>query len=206
MKIEPGRILGLIIALITIFALGMGVSSCAKPEPIQIIPPAPTVTPAPTQTPQPIQVYVSGMVIAPDVYILEPGSRIKQLIEAAGGFAEGANTVVVNLAQPLVDGAHVHIPAVDEEPAQSPPVLSDPDPLRSSGEIPIGSEGNLVNINVASGDELETLPGIGPVTAQKILDYRDANGSFSQIEGVMEVPGIGEGKFAQIRALITVGN
>ncbi len=194
---------------VILIVVGAGVfllNGCAQPEPIKIVPPAPTAAPEPTQTPQPIQVYVSGMVVTPDVYILEPGSRIKQLVEAAGGFTEGANTAVVNLAQPLVDGAHVHIPAVDEEPAQSPPVLSDPAPLRSPGEISSGSEGNLMNINIASGAELETLPGIGPVTAQKILEYREANGSFSQIEGIMDVPGIGEGKFAQISALITVGN
>ncbi len=214
MKIESGKAFGTIISLIinvviVTVLMGTGVfllSACSQPEPIKIVPPVPTAVPPPTQTPQPIQVYVSGMVLMPDVYVLEPGSRIKQLVEAAGGFTEEANTAVVNLAQPLVDGAHVHIPAIDEAPAESLPVLSEPAPARSSVEIPIGSGGGLVNINLAVRDELETLPGIGPVTAQKILDYREANGSFAQIEGVMEVPGIGEGKFEQIRALITVGN
>jgi len=209
MKIVPVkkqfRIIGLAACAVTLWVV-LSTTGCAKPEPIKIVPPAATALPAPTQTPQPMQVYVSGMVIAPDVYVLEPGSRIKQLVEAAGGFADGADTAVVNLAQPLTDGAHVHIPALGEESVVSPPVISSPAPARSSEEIPIGSGGNLININLALQDELETLPGIGPITAQKILDYRAANGSFTNIEGIMSVSGIGEGKFERIRSLITVGN
>ncbi|MDX1412893.1 MAG: ComEA family DNA-binding protein [Candidatus Promineifilaceae bacterium] len=169
------------------------------------MPPAPTPTAMPTETPQPIQVYVTGQVIEPDVYVLAPGSRIKQLVEAAGGFTDDANTAAINLAQPLVDGAHVHVPALSDEPASSPPVVSDPVPLRSDGANQIEISGNLININVASKEELETLPGIGPVTAQKIIDYRQINGAFTRIESIMEVPGIGEGKFEQIKALITAG-
>jgi competence protein ComEA len=206
MKIKSEKTFRQVICLSAVLIFGLGFSSCTQPEPIKIIPPPPTATLLPTATPAPIQVYISGKVMAPDVYTLEPGSRIKQLVEAAGGFAEGANSDVVNLAQPLADGAHVHIPAIGDEPAVSLPVLSDPGPQRSSGEIPIGSSTGLININLAQREELESLPGIGPVIAQNILDFRDANGSFRQIESIMDVPGIGEGKFEQIRALITVGN
>ena len=83
-------------------------------EPIQIVPPEATATAQPTVTPGPIVAYVSGEVAAPDVYELPPGSRIKQLVEAAGGFTPEADTAAVNLAQPINDGAHVHIPAEGE--------------------------------------------------------------------------------------------
>ena len=178
----------------------------SMPEPIRIVPPAPSATPLPTETPTPIQVYVSGEVLAPDVYALPAGSRIKQLVESAGGFTRVANTAVINLAQPLSDGAHVHIPSVEETMATPPSVLSNPAPLRGSGEIDMGSGGNLVNINTAALEELETLPGIGPITAQKILDYRAVNGPFLDIKAIMGVAGIGEGKFEQIKALITVAS
>jgi len=177
-----------------------------EPAPITIVPPAPTSTQPATETPSPIQVFVSGEVKAPDVYALAPTSRIKQLVEAAGGFTEMANKDVINLAQPLADGVHVHIPAVNETPPPLQTELSNPVPLRNSGELDIGIGGGLVNINTAVLEDLDTLPGIGPVTAQKILDYRAVNGPFFNIEAIMAVSGIGEGKFEKIRELITVGN
>lgn len=206
MKDKHEKIIQQLKLLALIFIFGLVLASCAQPEPIKIVPPDPTATPLPTPTPQPILVYVTGKVVNPDVYALEPGSRIKQLVEAAGGFTEGADTVGVNLAQPLVDGAHVHIPALGEKPTAEEPVLSEPVPLRSSGEIPLGTGGGLININLAQSEDLEVLPGIGPVIAGQIVAYREANGPFTQIEGIMDVPGIGEGKFEQIKALISVGN
>jgi competence protein ComEA len=209
MKIDPGKMLIAVIGIIAGAAMGVGALALrdrSTPAPINIVPPAPSATALPTETPAPIQVYVSGEVLAPDVYALPADSRIKQLVEAAGGFTELANTAVINLAQPLSDGVHVHIPSNVEAPAAPPNVLSDPAPLRSSSEIDIGSGGGLVNINSAALEELDTLPGIGPVTAQKIIDYRAVNGPFADIKAIMEVSGVGEGKFEQIQTLITVGN
>ena len=209
MNIDSSKMAIAVVGVIAVAALGLGALALRDrntPAPIRIVPPAPSTTPLPAETVAPIQVYVSGEVLAPDVYTLPVDSRIKQLVEAAGGFTEMANTAVVNLAQPLTDGVHVHIPSNVEAPATPPSVLSDPAPLRSSSEINIGSGGALVNINSAALEELDTLPGIGPVTAQKILDYRAANGPFSEIRAIMEVAGIGEGKFEQIQPLITVGN
>jgi competence protein ComEA len=201
--------IAVIISLAAGVILTIGVLSLRNREtaaPIKIVPPQPTATDLPTITPSPIQVFVSGEVLVPDVYALAPGSRIKQLVEAAGGFTDKANTAVVNLAQPLTDGVHVHIPAEGELASTPQSVLSDPAAVRSSVESDLGTGGALININTAGLIELDILPGIGPATAQKILDYRSANGSFTDIETIMDVPGIGQVKFDQIKALITIGN
>jgi competence protein ComEA len=179
-------------------------ASCRQeePVPIQIIPPAPSPTAAPTMTPAPMLVYVSGEVVMPDVYELAPNDRIKQLIEAAGGFTTKADPAAVNLAQRLTDGAHVHVPAKGEM-STAPAVFSAPVLQQNPDEVETGAGGNLVNINSANQSELETLPGIGPKTAQKILAYRAVNGPFTDIEAIMEVSGIGQARFDQIKQLIT---
>ena len=100
----------------------------------------------------------------------------------------------------------MHVSAEGEVASTPQSVLSDPVPLGSSTDIDLGTGGGLVNINNAELAELETLPGIGPATAQKILDYRTVNGPFSDIAAIMEVPGIGQGKFDEIKELITSGN
>lgn len=175
------------------------------PAPIIINTPAPTIMTMATATPGTIQVYVNGAVKIPDVYVLPYDSRVKQAIEAAGGFNEEANTAVVNLAEPLVDGTHIYVP--DSEGSSETPsqVISDPEQPPPGGRN-VGIGGLLVNINTAGAVELEELPGIGPAIAQKIIDYRTANGAFSSVEAVMDVSGIGEVKFKQIRDLITTGN
>jgi competence protein ComEA len=141
------------------------------------------------------------------VYELPPGSRIGDAIEAAGGWTSEANTAVVNLAQPLVDGMQIYVPSLAEVSEAAVPVVSDPAPLTRSGEvIDMTAGGGLVNINTAGLEELDSLPGIGPSTAQKILDYREEYGRFNTIEELMNVSGIGEAKFGSVKELITVGD
>lgn len=176
-------------------ALAVGVINRSRPAPIYITPPAPTPTLLPTATPGLLRVHVSGEVMRPDVVELPPGAIIQDAIEAAGGFTETADQDLVNLAQPLADGLRVHVPARGE--TESAPVVR-------GNAIEIPAAGALVNINVASQQELEELPGIGPVTAEKIISFRQANGPFATIEEVTLVSGIGDGKFDQIRDLITV--
>jgi competence protein ComEA len=159
----------------------------------------PTITPGPTATAQPIQAFVNGAVKTPDVYILPPGSRVKQIVEAAGGFTEEANTAVINLALPLEDGMHIYVPEFAESTEVPQQIISQPT-IPSRG----GVGGMLIDINTADLQELDALPGIGPVTAQKIIDFRAANGAFVDVEAIMEVSGIGEVTFEEIRDLITV--
>jgi competence protein ComEA len=164
---------------------------------------APTATAAPTATPAPIQVYVNGAVAHPDVYEISPQGRVKQAVEAAGGFTAEANSAVVNLALPLVDGMHIYIPEISENTAVPETIISQP-AARAAGGIELNLGEGRININTARAAELEQLPGIGPALAQRIIEYRLANGSFPSIEAIVEVSGIGETKFAQLRDLITV--
>ena len=155
----------------------------------------PTVTPfpspQPTSTPQPLRVYVSGAVRRPDVYVLVPNSIVKDALLAAGGAAADADLDAVNLALPLANGQHIYIPRVGEE---NPPAPVPADLPASPAKV---------NINVADAALLESLPGIGPSLAQRIVAYRQAHGRFAQIEDIMEVSGIGPATFAKIQELIT---
>lgn len=189
-------------AVLTLAAVNLG--GRAQPAPIIIAPPAPTSSPAPTATPQPLRVYISGAVHHPDVYSLPPDSIVRDLVQMAGDFSGDAAADAVNLALPLADGMHVHIPAQDEVGA--PPVISAPLlPVNSLDAAGAATGGVLININTATLEELDTLPGIGPSTAQKIIDHRTSNGPFPTIEAILDVSGIGPAKYEQIKALITVG-
>ena len=187
---------------------GMTLMNRTQPAPIVIHPPEPTVTPSPTATAGPIRVYVHGQVVAEAVYELSPNSIVEDAVTLAGGFTDEANLTVVNLAQPLQDGFQLYVPAQDEDLAQIAVVNSavttaknEPSNNNSSSAT---NSGGLININTATIETLDALPGIGPSTAQKIIDHREENGLFTMIEDIMDVSGIGEAKFGQIEALITV--
>ena len=182
---------GLIVGVVVIT-----LSNRTRPAPIIINPPPATVTPLPTETPPPLRVHISGQVARPDVYELTSGAILQDAIEAAGGFAEGANQEVINLALPLNDGMHVHVPDLESQlplDVRSGSGLSEP--LTSSGPI---------NLNTATSAELEQLPGIGPSIAQKVIDYRQTNGPFTAIEEIQNVSGIGPAKIEQIKEQIVV--
>jgi competence protein ComEA len=138
-------------------------------------------------------VYVSGAVHQPDVYELSPGSIVKDAIAAAGGPIDSADLDSINLAVELRDQQQVHVPRQGEAVPMAPTL--------GNGE----AVGGPVNINTAAAAELETLSGIGPKTADAIVEYREANGPFASIEDIMKVPGIGEGTFEKIKDEITVG-
>jgi len=168
-----------------------------QPEPIEIIDPTPT----PTCTPLPIHVHVIGAVQRPGVYLLPPASRLFQAVEAAGGLASDADPEGVNLADSLVDGNQVFIPRVGTPPPPSPTPIA--------GSSGLGAESaksglGLVNINTASSAELDTLPGIGPAYAGRIIAYREAHGPFASPAQIMQVKGIGEATYEKIKDRITV--
>jgi competence protein ComEA len=168
----------------------------ARPQedtPVIVSTPLPTPTLPPTPTPAPIRVYVSGAVRQPDVYELPPGSIIQHAVNAAGGPTSDADLDHINLALELRDQQQVYVPRQGE--------TNPPPPVSGGG----GQEGTLVNINTAPVAELETLPGIGPTLAQRIVDYRETSGPFETIEEIQNVPGIGLATFEGLRDLIAVG-
>lgn len=176
-------------------AAGLGLARRTQPAPIRIDPPPPTPTAAPTDTPRPLRVYVSGAVRQPDVYELPAGSIVADAVQAAGDFAAAAAPEMVNLARPLSDGMHVHVPAEDEEGLSAQPAII-------ATARPAGAQ--TINVNAAGMEELQRLPGVGPATAQNILNHRRDNGPFTQIEDIMDVSGIGPAKFEQMKELITI--
>lgn len=172
------------------------------PKPVQVRSAAPLDVPAPgpgspSPSPSVLLVDVAGWVRRPGVYQFPEGARIVDAIDAAGGARPGAALELLNLAAPLVDGTQVLV--VKAGAATSAPVSGAPAPPGAPG-----APGGLVNINTAGPTELEALPGIGEVIAQRIVDHRTANGPFASVEELLEVSGIGEAILGSIRELVTV--
>lgn len=155
-----------------------------------------------------IYIYVTGEVNSPGVVILNKGSRIVDAINEAGGTTDMADITKINLVYILEDGMKVNIPSVEktEEPSNFQYVTSDSGDGKSDNSSHSSSERtyNVVNINTATQTELETLPGIGPSLALKIINYRKENGSFSSIEDIKNVSGIGDSKFKNLKKYLTV--
>jgi competence protein ComEA len=160
---------------------------------LQIATAPPTSMPVPTSTPAPLRVYVSGAVAHPDVYQLPPRSIVKDALAAAGGALPDADLVRVNLAQELFDQQQVHIPLAGE----TPPPASNPGRLRSPS-----LESGCVDINGATLEDLDGLPGIGPAYSQRIIEYRSEHGPFQDVEELLQIKGIGPATLEEIRHLI----
>jgi competence protein ComEA len=171
---------------------GMVLLIAARPAPVSITinPPPPTPAPASTATPAPLVVYVTGAVNQPEILVtLEPGSRVADAVQAAGGAAPDADLERIDFAALLTDGATIHVYAVGET-------------AQASGGGVSAAPDKLVHVNRATLEELETLPGIGPALAQRIIDYRTANGAFTSLESLTAVSGIGERTIARLDGLV----
>jgi len=188
-------LLSAVVSLIVGGTLGYFVRPQPSNAPIVVSTPVPTPTPAPTPTRAPIRVHVSGAVRQPAVYRLPPGSIVQAAVEAAGGPASDADLDCINLALELQDQQQVYVPHQGE---QSPPP-----PVSGGASEGGGTMGTLVNINTATEAELQTLPRVGPATAQRIIAYREANGPFETIEDIQDVSGIGPATFEGLKELIT---
>ena len=149
-----------------------------------------------TQTKASVFVHVAGAVVAPGLYELEEDARIQDAIQAAGGFAEGALTDSINLAQVVTDGEQI----VVQQQAAAAAADGSGGAVANSG---VSADGKI-NINTASESELMELDGVGEATAAKIIDHRNSEGRFKTIEDLMEVSGIGEKKFEALKDSICV--
>ena len=144
-----------------------------------------------------VVVDVGGAVIEPGVVELDAGSRVADAIEAAGGLAIDADCTTLNQAQLLQDGQKVYVPKEGEIDASGALVDS------STQEVGQAAT-TFVNINTATLEELDALPGVGPATAQAIIDDREANGPFASEEDIMRVSGIGEKKYEKLKGSICI--
>jgi competence protein ComEA len=136
-----------------------------------------------------VRVSVRGAVVSPGIYTLAPGSIVQDALRAAGGVLPQADTSRLNLAAPLSDGQDLRVPLITPTPAPGTPLSTPPG-------------GGKINLNNATFAELDSLPGIGPVLAKRIIDYRETNGPFQSVDDLLNVEGIGPSLLEKIRDLV----
>ena len=188
-QISRGRALAyalaLLVALVLAGRFAFGRSE-ARPAAAPVV--AMRAEPAPVKK---LLVHVVGAVREPGLYRLDDGSRVDDALQAAGGPRPRANLELINLAAPVADGQQVIVPVRGGDGAAG----------GSAGGLP-GTPGGPVHLNSATLEQLDTLPGIGPVTAQKILDYRNEHGAFSSVDELDSVPGIGPARLGELKKLV----
>ncbi len=215
--LSRGELAGLaVVVLVTLAGVGLWYTR-SLPKPIQVaetpsavVPSAPSEGPAvsgepfavgasasasASVAPTQLVVDVAGWVRRPGVYRFEPGARIVDAVERAGGAREGADLMVLNLAAPLTDGQQVLVPKKGQ--------TLTPAGTGTTGGVG-GTSGGLVNINTADEATLETLSGVGPVTAAAIIKYREENGPFASVDQLDAVSGIGPATLEELRDQVTV--
>ena len=198
--------LGIVALSNLVYAILLGAVLLVRSKPasspiiIRPITPPPTLTTSPTATPHSIRIYVCGAVAHPGVYALAWDGRVEQAIAAAGGAASDADLVRVNLSKRLFDEEQIYVPSKSE---QATPVLPTPGSHAENAGRPTSSE-QTVNINTSTSNQLEALSGIGPALAQRIIDYRNANGPFTDTAQIKNVRGIGDHIFERIKDMITI--
>ena len=152
-------------------------------------------------------IHITGSVKNPGIVKLKEGSRIEDAIEAAGGLTENADITKVNLAYVVEDGTKIKIPSASEEDIGDEDIIdskSGDNIIIEENTVSSNNSTQTININKATEKEFETLPGIGPSLASKIIEYRNQNGKFGSIEDIKNVNGIGDNKYEKIKDLITV--
>jgi competence protein ComEA len=218
-RADPGRagvvalcVVGAIAVLVTVLTLirdSPPTVVSAKLPPVDMVSTAaPTSGPAPPSPTEPVVVSVVGLVHTPGLVTLAPGARIADALDAAGGALDGADVLGLNMARRVEDGEQivVGIGAPPGQPAEmGSSVVSDTGPSGEKGVPDNNSESTgLVDLNSATVEQLDTLPGIGPVTAQAIIAWRDANGRFGSVDQLGDVDGIGPARLDKLRDLVRV--
>jgi competence protein ComEA len=185
-RVDPGPRGALALACVAVLAIAVTgvVVWRGRPRAVEVPPPRVVVS-APAPSAALLVVDVAGDVREPGLVRLPPGSRVADALTAAGGLRRGATTDGLNLARRLVDGEQVLVGA----------------PTAAS---PGAAQGGLLDLNAATADQLDDLPGIGPVLADRIVEWRTAHGPFTTVDQLREVSGIGARKYESIQALVTV--
>jgi competence protein ComEA len=171
-----------------------GLAHRSPPVILTVLPPPPTALPTASPPPRPIRVHIAGAVAAPGVRTLPPGATVYDAVKAAGGLASDADISRINLAAGAQDGQQILVPHQDSALAPK------------DGAFPTnrGTASGTVDINTANKERLETLPGIGPVLADRIIAYRQANGPFLTLDDLLAVKGIGEATLEKLSPWITL--
>lgn len=219
-RADPGRagviglgIVGAIAVLVTVFTLvrhdTLAVTSAKRP-PVQMVSSqasSPGSGPAPPDAP--VVVSVVGLVHRPGLVTLSPGARIADALTGAGGTLDGADLVGLNMARRVDDGEQIVVgissppgaPPAMGSSVSAPPVASQA--AATPGKKPSAADG-LVDLNTATVEQLDALPGVGPVTAAAIIAWREANGRFAGVDQLGEVDGIGPARLEKLRPLVKV--
>lgn len=224
-RADPGRagaiglaIVAALAVLVTVFTLVRDrpapVMSAKLPPVEKVATASPRSSASPAAEPDhPVVVSVVGLVHTPGLVTLAPGARIADALQAAGGAVNGADTIGLNMARPLGDGEQIVVglaPAPGQPTALgssvasgSTPTSKAPPPRPGSGSVK-PKAGEAVNLNTATVQELDALPGVGPVTATAIVAWRQANGKFTSVDQLADVEGIGPARLEKLRALVRV--
>ena len=187
-------IAGVSVALVLLALVGQRLAQAgASRDPDLVAAPLEAVAEAPVRSI--LVVHVVGEVQRPGLYRLRDGARIADAVRRAGGARHGADLAALNLAAPLVDGVQVLVPS---RAATEPGAMS-------SGAGAAGGVAGVAAVSLSSAtvEELDELPGVGPITAQKIVDYRAEHGPFASVDDLDAVPGIGPTRIEQLRDLVT---
>jgi competence protein ComEA len=208
---DPGRrgvrALAVLAAVVVVVAAFLAWRARPRPEPVpqaEVAVPAQAPEPAPERGQTPVAgdevvVAVAGKVRRPGLVRLPAGSRVADAVQAAGGLLPGADVAFLNLARKVVDGELILV-GVTAPPGAAGPM---PDP-GAVGAGPDAGAGAPVNLNTATLAQLDSLPGVGPILAQRILDHRERHGAFRAVSDLRQVDGIGEARYEQLKELVTV--
>ena len=203
---------GGLLAVVVLVAVGLAFLRSSSPPPTLTLPraepgsssPGPPVSGAgpgaPVGPPVTVIVHVAGQVTNPGVYAVPAGGRVADAVLAAGGTSAEADLEQLNLAARVSDGERIHVPKKGEPPL---PMVAAPGAAPSAGTAGPGASGPL-DLNSATAEQLEALPGVGPATSKAILAYRSSHGRFRSVTELLEVPGIGPAKLEALRPLVRV--
>lgn len=224
LRADPGRAGAVALAVVAALAVLITIFTLVRDHPAPVmsakLPPvekASTASPRSSASPgpdRPVVVSVVGLVHKPGLVTLPPGARIADAVQAAGGALDGADTIGLNMARPLGDGEQivVGLAPMSGQPgalgssvtAGSTPAAKTPAPTGSVKGSARPKAGQALDLNTATVEQLDDLPGVGPVTAAAIVGWRQANGKFTSVDQLADVDGIGPSRLDKLRALVRV--
>jgi competence protein ComEA len=227
LRADPGRAGAIALALVAALAVLVTIFTLVRDKPAPVMSaklppvekastarPTSSASPAAGQPPgsdRPVVVSVVGLVRTPGLVTLAPGARIADALQAAGGAVDGADTIGLNMARPLGDGEQIVVglaPISGQPTALGSSVAAGTAPMPGAPAPVSGSvkpkAGEVLDLNTATVEQLDTLPGVGPVTAAAIVAWRQANGKFTSVDQLADVDGIGPARLEKLRALVRV--